>query len=154
MPVAQPGLMLFNRVATQYRRTIMDWTGGCLCGSIRYRGSSEPLWMGHCHCNMCRRWTGSTTFTGVAFAPENFEWTKGEPAFYQSSNDILHGFCPDCGSPLSFHRGTLRVTVTAGTLDHLERVKPTFHICSENELDWARFDDDLPRQDGFVLDGG
>jgi len=79
---------------------------------------------------------------------------KGEPSFYRSSADVLRSFCPNCASPLAFHRANVRVTVTAGTLDHPELLEPTFHICSENELSWAHFDDSLPRQEGFVLDGG
>lgn len=53
----------------------------------------------------------------------------------------------------SLHRGDARLTGTAGTLDHPELLLPTFHICSENELIWVRFDDGQPRQEGFVLDG-
>ncbi|WP_441338882.1 GFA family protein [Mesorhizobium montanum] len=32
--------------------------GGCLCGSIRYRLTVEPR-VHYCHCDMCRRATGS-----------------------------------------------------------------------------------------------
>ncbi|WP_082643627.1 GFA family protein [Ruegeria denitrificans] len=132
----------------------MIWTGGCLCGAIRYKAASDPIWAGHCHCKNCQRWTGSPAFTGACFLPGEFEWVKGKPTFYRSSEDVLRGFCKNCASPLSFHRGNIRVTVTAGTLDHPELLEPTFHVCSESELPWAHFDDDLPRHDGFVLDGG
>lgn len=127
----------------------MEWAGGCLCGAIKYRSKSDPEWVGHCHCKRCQRWTGSPVFAGVCFRPDDFEWTKGEPAFYQSSGDVLRSSCPNCASPLAFHRADIRVTVTAGTLDFPERLKPSFHIYAEHEYDWAKFDDGLPRQEGF-----
>ena len=29
----------------------MKWTGGCLCGAIRYEVKAEPTYIGHCHCD-------------------------------------------------------------------------------------------------------
>ena len=128
----------------------MRWTGGCLCGAIRYCSTSDPIWVGLCHCKMCQRWTGSPVFTGACFAPDKFEWTRGEPRFYQSSKDVRRSFCPECSSPLAFHRADVRVTVTVGTLDKPEIVKPEFHMFSEHEYAWSSFDDDLARQEGFL----
>ena len=31
----------------------MEWTAGCLCGSIRYRASDAPRWASYCHCGNC-----------------------------------------------------------------------------------------------------
>lgn len=41
----------------------MKVQGGCLCGTIRYRGEAEPAWAGVCHCRDCQK------FTGSAFGP-------------------------------------------------------------------------------------
>jgi hypothetical protein len=97
---------------------------------------------------ICQRWTGSAAFTGAFFSPEAWEWTRGEPRFYQSSKNVRRSFCPDCGSPLGFHR-VEHVGVTAGTLDHPEVIKTELHMFAEHEHVWARFDDGLPRQEGF-----
>jgi hypothetical protein len=35
-----------------------SFAGGCLCGSIRYEGS-EPQGGGYCHCDDCRRSSGT-----------------------------------------------------------------------------------------------
>jgi len=128
----------------------MEWTGGCLCGAIRYRATADPFWVGHCHCEMCQRWTGSVAFSGVFFMPGQFEWTRGEPRHFQSSQTVQRSFCPHCGSSLGFHRAGHWDGVTAGTLDVPEAVKPEAHMFAKNEHEWAKFDDGLPRYERFL----
>ena len=50
----------------------MTWSGGCLCGKVRYEASETPGWVGHCHCRLCRR------HTGAAFATWLW-WPVGPP---------------------------------------------------------------------------
>lgn len=128
----------------------MEWTGGCLCGAVRYRATADPFWAGHCHCKMCQRWTGSAAFTGAFFKPGQLEWTSGEPSAFQSSKSVQRSFCPSCGSSLGFHRAEHHDGVAAGTLDHPEAIKTEVHMFAEHEHAWANFDDGLPRQEGFL----
>ena len=128
----------------------MEWTGGCLCGAVKYCAKIDPFWAGHCHCKMCQRWTGSGVFTGAFFAPGQLKWTRGEPSYFQSSKDVQLSFCRTCGSSLGFHRAEHHDGVTAGTLDNPEAIKPEVHMFAEHEHDWAKIDDGLPRQEGFL----
>jgi hypothetical protein len=128
----------------------MEWTGGCLCGAIRYRATTDPFWAGHCHCKNCQRWTGSAAFTCAFFAPGELEWTRGKPTYFQSSKNVQRSFCSSCGSPLGFHRAEHHDGVTAGTLDNPEAIKPEVHMFAEHEHAWAKFVDGLPRQEGFL----
>ena len=81
----------------------MDWTGGCLCGAVRYRATAEPLRAMICHCATCRRVSGSAFLSFVHFPKDSFTWVSGEPARYRSSTFAERGFCSDCGSTLSMH---------------------------------------------------
>ncbi len=36
--------------------------GGCACGAVRYRLTSDPLFTHCCHCLNCQRQTGSAAF--------------------------------------------------------------------------------------------
>ena len=78
----------------------MTWTGGCLCGAVRFEVQGPPDQVGICHCRRCQRWTGSAFAVGVRFPRAAFRLTKGDPRLYRSSTIMERGFCADCGSPL------------------------------------------------------
>ena len=37
----------------------LNWTGGCLCGTVRYALKSEPFDCGWCHCRSCQLTSGA-----------------------------------------------------------------------------------------------
>ena len=59
--------------------------GGCLCGALRFEARGKALWIAHCHCQSCRRNTGSAFATFVGFASEAFAYLAGAPETYTSS---------------------------------------------------------------------
>ena len=125
----------------------MDWTGGCLCGAVRYRATAEPLRAMICHCETCRRVSGSAFLSFVHFPKDSFAWTAGAPTRYRSSAFAERGFCSVCGSTLSMHEEVLadRVQVTLGSLDRAEDVRPDDHVWTRSRLSWLAVADDLPR---------
>lgn len=79
-----------------------SYRGTCLCGSVTYRWTGTPNWVGHCHCRSCRLNTGSafTTFVGV---PDGaWEWTGTMPATYASSPGTQRLFCATWGTPVAY----------------------------------------------------
>ena len=76
--------------------------GHCLCGAVSFEYEGPENWVGHCHCESCRRNTSSafTTFMGVPNAAYRF--TGIEPAVYQSSPGVRRLFCPKCGAPVAY----------------------------------------------------
>ena len=133
----------------------MEWTGGCICGAIRYEASEPPKESGTCHCHICQQFSGSAYFAFAGFSTSSFRFTKGEPKLYKSTPIAERGFCPDCGSPLTLRyleqmgggasSGPDHIWVAIGTLDHPEAVSPNYHYAVETQLPWVKFDDDLPR---------
>ncbi len=125
----------------------MGWTGGCLCGAVRYRASADPVRAVSCHCGMCRRASGAAFLTFVHFPSDSLVWTVGKPRRYRSSPEAERGFCAKCGSTLTMHESVLedRVQVCLGSLDRAGDVRPDDHVWTEDQLPWLRIDDDLPR---------
>jgi hypothetical protein len=125
----------------------MEWTGGCLCGAVRYRATVDPIRAVNCHCGMCRRASGAAFLTHVHFPIGAFTWSQGYPTRYRSSSEAERGFCNRCGSTLTMHETVLddRVQVTLGSLDRPDNVRPDDHVWTGSQLPWLRIDDDLPR---------
>jgi hypothetical protein len=137
------GLEILANATTHSRQ---EWTGGCLCGGRRYRFRSAPRYTGYCHCNMCRRATGGPFAVLVQANISEIEWTA-PPAWYRSSPIARRGFCPDCGTPLFLQYDDSEfIRLTAGTLDHPDRITPAGHYGVESRLAWADCGPGLPEE--------
>ncbi len=128
----------------------MEWTGGCLCGAVRYVSDEPPQQVHYCHCRMCQRANGAPVVVGVPFNDAAFRFTHGEPKLFNSSDIAARGFCADCGSRLIYRStGDGAVSVEIGSLDHPEHAPPIYHTGVESWVPWLAIDDDLPcRQTG------
>lgn len=75
-------------------------TGGCLCGAVRFLAKNVPDTCGACHCEMCRRWTGSALIE-VSVANEDIALQGAECiATRRFSPWGERAWCRECGSPL------------------------------------------------------
>jgi len=122
-------------------------TGGCQCGAVRY-ALHAPLEKPHyCHCRMCQRAMGNLFAALVGVPKDKLEWTREKPSFFASSTVAARGFCPKCGTPLTFaYHEAKRVYVTIGSLDHPEAAPPQIHYGVESRVPWLHIDDGLPRE--------
>ncbi len=125
----------------------MKMEGGCLCGAIRYSVSSAPFAAEYCHCSMCKKNTGAVVVNWMDFRKEQLTWINGKPKEYQSSKNILRGFCNQCGSTLSFRdtRHDEFTTLTIASLDDPNLVEPKYHIYTEDQVKWLNIDDNYKR---------
>jgi len=77
----------------------MRRTGKCLCGAVTFEADVAPHFHA-CHCDMCRRWSGSPLM--AAMAGPDVAFRGGEVRRYRSSKIAERGFCPTCGSHLFY----------------------------------------------------
>ncbi|MET2825470.1 GFA family protein [Mesorhizobium shangrilense] len=85
-------------------------TGGCLCGAARFRLNGLPLRIGVCHCQDCRRTSGSAfNFFGV-WLRSAYEGTGQLGTFAGRS------FCVTCGSRVASLRAD-EAEIMLGCLD-------------------------------------
>ena len=120
--------------------------GGCLCGAVRYQVAGAPSNSMVCHCRSCRRAAASPVVAWVTVAAESFRFTLGRPTEFRSSPEVIRGFCPSCGTPLTYRRSDSpsEIDITTCSLDDAARFPPTHHSWLSDDLSWIRFGDGLP----------
>jgi len=93
-------------------------TGGCQCGAVRYALKAEPTHGSICHCRMCQKASGNYFMAFTTVKNDAIAWTRGKPGIFKSSELVERGFCPQCGTPLSFrYLDRDYIAVTVGSLD-------------------------------------
>ena len=100
-------------------------TGGCQCGAVRYRLEAPPTGANICHCRMCQKAGGGPLMAFAGVRLDGIVWTRGAPTVFASSAVAERGFCPNCGTPLSYRTiGRDRISVTIGSLDRPSAARP------------------------------
>ena len=114
------------------------YEGGCLCGAVRYRVTGRPIWTAFCHCQSCRRATGSAVAAYAGYAADRFNVIKGELSRFASSDGVQRGFCGRCGTPLTFEgaRWPGEIHLHIGALDEPEAFPPEGQGFEEERLSW------------------
>ncbi|KAJ5115086.1 hypothetical protein NUU61_000845 [Penicillium alfredii] len=85
----------------------MSITGSCLCGAIRYEVSGSPISTILCHCDNCRKATGSSFMANGFYMQSQLRVLAGHNSLkvYQDSatasgSTVSRSFCTNCGSSL------------------------------------------------------
>jgi len=82
---------------------MVEMTGGCLCGQVRYSANEDPVFVGVCHCTHCQRQTG-TAFSVLVGIPKSAMSIQGQVKTFHDTGDsgqpVERNFCPECGSPI------------------------------------------------------
>jgi hypothetical protein len=118
--------------------------GGCLCGAVRYRSDAEPVMQVVCHCETCRKNSGSAFSMNVAVPQDRLRIESGSPRRYEdhsgaSGKAFYRFFCGDCGSHIYSHGPAYGAIafIKAGTLDDPSWVAPNLHIWCAEKLPWV-----------------
>jgi hypothetical protein len=122
--------------------------GGCQCGAIRFRMTGKPANSSICHCRMCQKAFGNLFAPLVTPQKGKFEWTRGRPKHFRSSNHVLRGFCSNCGTPLTYEAPD-GIGLALGAFDDPSRLPPTVQYGIEARVDWF---DRLPELPGHVTE--
>jgi hypothetical protein len=122
--------------------------GGCACGAVRYRLTSEPLFVHCCHCSRCQRQTGSAFAINVLIEADRVEVLAGEPRAVpvpRASEKQKIWRCPECQIALYSQYTSARIRfVRAGTLDDPASVSPDVHIFTSTKVPWVELPEGVP----------
>lgn len=132
-----------------------SFSGGCFCKAVRYRLTSEPLFVHCCHCLNCQSQTGSAFVINAIIETDRIEIRSGEPVVteLQSGDGGHHDVyrCPDCLCAVwsDYGRKPYRRFVRVGTLDDPTALSPDVHIFTRSKQPWVRLPDDVPAFEVF-----
>jgi hypothetical protein len=120
-------------------------TGGCHCGQLRYEAEGEPFHATWCHCTDCRRSSGAPAMAWFSIPASGFRVVAGRLRCHSSSERAQRGFCPDCGTSVTYHGKDLpEVDIATATLDDPSLVPPGDHIFFGSRVAWMVPGDNLP----------
>jgi hypothetical protein len=132
---------------------MVDKTGQCMCGAVKFTVRDVQTEFGGCHCKMCQRWAGSAL---LAFTvPDDTIEIDGEEniATFQSSDWAERAWCSKCGSGLWYrvtaegdYGGTRHVPV--GLLDDTSDMKLQSEIFVDVKSDAFSYAGDLKQMTG------
>jgi hypothetical protein len=123
--------------------------GGCACGAVRYRLTSDPLFTHCCHCLNCQRQTGSAFVINLLIEADRVELLAGAPQTVDVPRDDGSkqriSRCPTCKVAVYSDYGRPEVLfVRAGTLDQPSSVTPDVHIFTKSKLSWVTLPESVP----------
>jgi hypothetical protein len=133
--------------------------GSCLCGKVKFEVAEVAGPFELCHCNRCRKASGSAFLAGVYANRNGFRFLQGLDSVKTYELPIVEKppgyrtcFCGDCGSPVPDPVSNSElVEIPAGVLDSNPGIKPDKHIFIEFKAPWFEIKDDLPQFDKATL---
>ena len=117
--------------------------GGCSCGAVRFELIGSPLWTNLCHCNACKKRTGSAYgFSFVAGPNQIAAFTGATTKFLrrgESGKMCTYEFCPRCGTTVRWKVDLIdRYVFAGGALDDPRSVEVVAEMYTGQALPWAR----------------
>lgn len=123
-------------------------SGSCLCGAVRFEiaGKLESFFL--CHCERCRKDTGSAHAANLFSTTAALDWIAGKDmarTFRLPGTRHQKSFCAECGSALpSTDAFSGLLVIPAGSLDDPVDIRPNAHICGDARAEWDHDLESIP----------
>ena len=123
--------------------------GSCLCGGVRFEVDPPFIRANHCHCDRCRKHSGTAVCTQARVRKEQFRLLQGEELIkvYGKGEGAVKAFCVNCGSSLfggDWPEGP-QVSIRMGGFDDDPGIRPQFHTYVDCRAPWDEITDELPQ---------
>ncbi|HZX80686.1 MAG TPA: GFA family protein [Lysobacter sp.] len=114
----------------------------CLCGRIHLECRGAPVRISICHCDDCRRRTGSAFGLQVRYAQAD-TMASGDPGIHtrvaDSGRRADHRFCPACGTTVwwTMERDPGLVVVAGGAFAERDLPGPSVEVYAARRYPWC-----------------
>ena len=129
----------------------MERKAECSCGQLWVACRGEPEKVSICHCDACRRRTGSAFGISVFYKRENAQ-AGGESISFKRDADagfaVIFHFCPHCGSTLFWEpsRKPGMIGVAAGAFAEADFAMPEQSVWDSHRYGWIEFPQAMQRR--------
>lgn len=126
--------------------------GSCLCGRVRFtvQGDFDSFYL--CHCQHCRKDSGSAHAANLFSHSAELRWDSGADAvtsFTLAGTRHSRSFCQSCGSALPNTPVPGLLVVPAGCLDSEISTPANAHIFLASRASWDAHLEELPGFEGL-----
>jgi len=128
----------------------MKFSGKCLCGAVRYDADGPPHIVAQCHCEECRRLSGTGHTIGAMFAADAVS-IRGELHKYKyrsaKDSEVTKASCARCGSPIygANNRSPDYLTIALGSMDEAAGLEIQVVIFERDKQHWDRLPEEAAR---------
>ena len=124
------------------------YTGKCLCGEVTYTAMGSPFVVAQCHCEECRRLSGTGHTIGAMFATDAVNISGKLSKFSYSSDkvsEVTKAFCANCGSPIYGQNTRMpdQLTLSLGTMDDASGLDVEVVIFERDRPHWDRLGEEV-----------
>ena len=126
------------------------FSGNCLCGSVKYNSTSDPVNIMNCHCNDCQKTSGASYLTNIFIQISAFK-INGRVNKYvhtaDSGSKMTKYFCSNCGSQIYGENSSREgiITIRAGSINQKDIIKPLRNIFISSKIPSTPLDDSIEK---------
>ena len=128
-------------------------SGGCCCGNVIFTLEDNFSNFYFCHCEQCRKLTGTAHASNLFTSPDNIKWAKGIDnikRYDHPERSFSKAFCNQCGSGLPFiSKSGKSLIVPAGSLNDEPSKQLDAQIFCAEQTDWYKAGLEAPKVNGF-----
>ena len=126
----------------------ITYTGKCFCGEVTYTANGPPVVVAQCHCDACRRLSGTGHTVGAMFLAEAVVVTGDLRAFSYTSDQgskVTKMSCAHCSSPIFGQNTRLpgHLTLSLGTMDDAQGLNVEVVIFEQSKPHWDELGEDV-----------
>lgn len=124
----------------------MTRRANCCCGAASIDVVGEPTLNGVCHCDNCRRRTGSAFGWSAYFLDSQIVGWTGDYAEYRIRDEQVRSFCTVCGTTLFWTSAFMpgQTGVAGGAFIDPPLPEPNLSATASNRIAWVSLPDRWP----------